>query len=140
MDETRALLLQPGLTGTVTVEGEDTEFAVTIDSATAADDATGSGSEATAPLTTFSPSAPIAPELLGRTATIEVVLAASDGHVLAVPTGAVRADGDGEYLMLVGDDGETRRVGFAPGIAIGGWVEITDPDEALEAGGIVRAG
>lgn len=140
VDETRAMLLQPGLTGTVAVEGDDTEFVVTIDSATGTDDATGSGSEAPAPLTTFSPSVPIAPDLLGRTATVEVVLAASDGDVLAVPTGAVRADGDGEYLLLVGDDGETHRVGFAPGIAIGGWVEITDPDETLEAGGIVRAG
>ncbi|MBN2623849.1 MAG: peptidoglycan-binding protein [Acidimicrobiales bacterium] len=146
VDPTRSSLLRPGITGTAAVEGDDTRFDVVVAEAGGAGGSEGgegdptAAASATAAVTTFSPTAPLPADLLGRTVTVEVVLAASDGEVLAVPTGAVRADGDGEYLMVVGDDGETHKVRFTPGIAIGGWVEITDPAEPLDAGDVVRAG
>ena len=143
-DESRSALLQPGVSGTATVEGDETQFEVvvaeSIPSTSQTGEASGEEAEPAAPAMTFAPSSPISPELLGRPVVVEVVLAASDGEVLAVPTGAVRSDGDGEYLLLVDDEGQTRRIGFSPGMSIGGWVEITDPEEELDADDVVRAG
>ncbi len=145
-DPSRSMLLQPGLEGVATIEGDDAEYEVTIiEQASGADASGGSGeeggatSEAANRSVVFSPVDPIPPALLGRQAVVEVVLATSDVAVLAVPTGAVRADSDGEYLMVV--DGDTAlRVRFTPGLAIGGWVEVTDPGTPVEEGDVVRAG
>jgi len=74
----------------------------------------------------------------GTPTRIEVVVAASDGPVLAVPTAAVRSDGDGPFVRLVLPGGEVRRVHFTPGASIGGWVEIPDPPAGIVAGARVR--
>lgn len=141
-DETRASLLQPGMAGSATFDGSDVELAVTLAEPTAtttADDGAAAPSDADSTLT-FVASEPIPTERLGTAALVTVTLAATDQEVLAVPTGAVRSDADGTYLLVVDPDERTRRLRFRPGASIGGWVEIVAPDGSLEPGDVVRAG
>lgn len=148
MDATRSTVLSPGMRGTATVEGEEVEFEVEVaePSGTGAGGAGGEGGEAgpsggsDTPTMIFTPLAPLRPELLGQPVLVEIVLAASDEAVMAVPTGTVRSDGDGPYLLVVDDTDDTRRVGFTPGLSVGGWVEVTAPADDLEVGDVVRAG
>lgn len=137
-DETRASLLQPGMSGTATIDGSDAELAVTLAEPGTSDDA--DVTSGAAPVLAFVPDEPIAAHHLGAAAMITVTLAATDQEVLAVPTGAVRSDADGTYLLVVDSDDETRRVRFRPGAGIGGWIEVVAPDGPLEPGDVVRAG
>lgn len=143
-DETRASLLQPGMSGTAKIDGSDAELAVTLAEPTTSADADATSSSgatsSSAPMLTFVPGEPIAAHHLGAAALITVTLAATDQEVLAVPTGAVRTDADGTYLLVVESDDRTRRLRFRPGSSIGGWIEVAAPDGPLESGDVVRAG
>lgn len=84
--------------------------------------------------------APVPSEAIGQEVRIDAELAATDGPVLAVPISAVRSTADSPVVRVIGRDGEVRLVPVETGASIGGWVEITESEEPLEAGTQVRIG
>ncbi len=79
-------------------------------------------------------------DLIGATVPLAVVLAASDGVVLAVPVSAVFEGVDGQtYLEVLGEDGR-RRLPVATGVVGGGLVEVSAADPVLAEGATVVVG
>jgi len=139
VDPVRAALLVPGTVGVADADETGGGWAVEV---IETDSESESESEGVGTEVVLRPTGPLDAGMVGEDVRIEVLLAASDGPVLAAPVGAVRSDADGEFVLVpdVGADDGTRRVGITPGASVGGWVELVDPDDALAPGTPVRLG
>lgn len=145
----RAELLTPGTAGVAEIDGvaETWPVEIVVDASREGDpgmeDGEGDGRAGAAPqeegVIVFAPTVPFGPELVGRSARVEVTVESTEAPVLAAPVAAVRTDADGEYLQVAGEDGEPVRVRITPGRSIGGWVELVDPGD-LEPGVTVLLG
>lgn len=82
----------------------------------------------------FVPDHEISALLGGRSATVEVTVAATDGEALTVPVAALRRGSDGTRVDVV-DGSDRRSVAIETGLVAAGWVEVVDGD--LRAGDAV---
>lgn len=76
----------------------------------------------------------IPPTVIGATATAQVTVQSSNGAVLAIPVGGLRANGNGAAYVQIHTRTGSRRVDVSVGQAIGGYVEVTPRGGTLHPG------